>query len=243
MDSLAGVDLSLGERATLLAHYKFADQDGRNCRASTETIAAYLNTSVDTVKKYRRSLRASGWLVEVERGHNTGAGGNTTSHHEVAIPLGLVIDAPRPKRAPRNPKGANQYSRGVKDSTPNETDRGGNQTSNRRNGEVTLYHLPSSPSRHGSEEPLPNGDEEQQHSSIALETGQPGGESGSAFADREVGASGDELLTSGPDVAGDAKGTPAISNAKEKQDPWGAAPSHTRNDNYPPRDDLPPGAA
>lgn len=49
----------------------------------------------------------------------------------------------------------------------------------------------------------------------------------------------DEPLTSGRHVAGYAKGAPAVSNAKEKLDPWGPPPQPRHHQGYEHRDDLP----
>ncbi|WP_110775554.1 helix-turn-helix domain-containing protein [Mycolicibacterium phlei] len=111
VDALDGVDLTLTQRAVLQAHYKFADPDGRNCRASVETIAAYLSCSVSTVTKARRALRDGGWLIERSRGHNS-KDENRASVFDVVIPAAVTRYPSKPQRAPRNPCGINQHTRG-----------------------------------------------------------------------------------------------------------------------------------
>lgn len=86
---LDGVDLSLAQRAVLLAQYKYADRDGTNSRPSVETLAAYLSVSERTVQEHRTALRNKGWLIEKRRGRNVGRSNvKTTSVYEVVIPTG-----------------------------------------------------------------------------------------------------------------------------------------------------------
>jgi hypothetical protein len=84
-----GVDLTLAERAVLLAQYKFADRDGTNSRPNLETLATYLSVSERTVRVHRTALRDKGWLIEKRRGRNVGRSNlKSASVYEVVIPTG-----------------------------------------------------------------------------------------------------------------------------------------------------------
>lgn len=110
MTRLDGADLSLTERAVLLAQYKFGDKDGTNSYVGEERLAEYLNTSDRTVRRTRKSLRDKGWLVERERGHNLGDK-PVPSLYWVVIPTPVPIAATqKPKRVP-NPTGRNQHTK------------------------------------------------------------------------------------------------------------------------------------
>lgn len=238
LNALDGADLSANARNVLMAQFKFGTHaNGRDSKVGEARLVAYLQTSPATLRRGRKELREKGWLIERKRGHN-GRDEDVPSHYDIAIPP-PTAPAPKTSRAPRNREGFNKYKR--KPEVTGDTRIEVKQTSIPSKSEVTGDHLSGLP-KHGSEEPMHNEDEEQRHSSIAVETGRPDGESGSAFADRDVGASGDEPLASGPHVAGTDRGSAPVSKANQKPDPWGP-PLPQPHHNYEPRHDLPPGAA
>lgn len=86
MKRLRGADLTLAQRAVLLAQYSYADRDGTNSYASEETLAEDLGIGVRMVRRHRQALRDSGWLVLRRRGRNVVGGDATASVYEVTIP-------------------------------------------------------------------------------------------------------------------------------------------------------------
>jgi hypothetical protein len=111
MRRLDGVDLSLECRSVLMAQYHYGDKDGTHSRASEDTIAAYLHTHVRTLRRHRKTLLAAGWLVERQRGRNTG-GAPRASTYEIVIPTHQEAPSQRaPKKTPTNPSGRNQWSK------------------------------------------------------------------------------------------------------------------------------------
>lgn len=165
----------------LQAHYKYADPDGRNCRATVATIQGYLwDISESSVKRHRATLREKGWLRLRQRGRNTG-GGSVASLFDVVIPSGSIINAPRPPRA-KNRTGENQHTKAqrVTQSTPKPNPQ-----------RVTKPLFPEA--QGGSQSSLPYGPLQGSSEVLPLkDVGGPSGEqgtSGSAGADRKVAGS------------------------------------------------------
>jgi len=88
---MAGADLTLQERAVLIAQYSHADKDGQNSYPSLETLASDLGVTARYVSKIRASLVAKGWLVETRRGRNVGSGPDRSSRFDIVIPTGTIV--------------------------------------------------------------------------------------------------------------------------------------------------------
>ena len=88
MKRLRMSDLSLKERAVLLAQYSYGDVDGTSSYVSEKTLAEDLRIGVSTLRRHRSTLREAGWLVLRQRGVNVGSGGESrASTYEVVIPV------------------------------------------------------------------------------------------------------------------------------------------------------------
>lgn len=151
MEATDGADLTLNERAVLMAQFRFADfASGRNSFVSEDRLAEFLQTSTATIRRSRRELRRKGWLIERKRGRNTG-NNDTASIYEVVIPAAQSAPVNKPKRRANNPDGFNRHKR--RQEVARDPEQEVKLTSNPSSQEVTGDHLSgsTSPSDIGSE--------------------------------------------------------------------------------------------
>lgn len=176
-------------RGTMATLAAFANFDTMQCFPSQSTLARLTGQSVETVRRHIKLNIAAGWLKQVSRG---------TSHRQASVYEFLI------------PEATAQVS-----STPLTHEGSSEATPLTHEGSTPL--TGDRPTTHASTH---GGELHPAKETTHQDCGHEGrsGESGPAFADREVEASGDGPLTSGQHVAGTDQGNPTVSNANEHED-------------------------
>jgi len=190
-----------------MAQFKFGDHsNGRDSFVSEQRVAEYTGVSIATVRRARKALRDKKWLIEKERGHAI-TGQKMAPVYWVTIPQ-FRPPAPKPKRAPRNRTGRNQWAKPevTGDLLPEVK-----QTKKTSTPEVTGDHPSGLPFR-GSNEPSEY---------VGGNSWEPRVSSGSPDGDREVGRLQETLA--------DARGYPQV----EHDDYWTSSPSGEEVDESP----------
>ncbi|WP_137147405.1 helix-turn-helix domain-containing protein [Mycolicibacterium sp. CR10] len=135
LNQMDRADLSLPQRAVLIAQYRHADKDGRNSYASEKRLAEDLSTTERTIRSNRQRLREKGWLIEHSRGRNS-RDGDKASVYEVVIPLHQAPPS-KARRKANNPTGSNQYRKNSSCNSEEEL------TKNPSSREEEFFHLPT----------------------------------------------------------------------------------------------------